>query len=54
MHEKDKYSSMRPVENEGRYVEFDEEFGYWAIFGDESGFCYSQHNTKEDAEENLP
>lgn len=51
---KDKYSTMRPIDHEDRYVEYDEEFGCWAIFGDESGFCYSQHTTEEEANNNLP
>ncbi len=44
------YDDMRPIKGEDQYVEFDPEFGYWAVFGTESGFCYSQHCRKEDAE----
>lgn len=48
--DEDKYKSLKPIEGECRYVEFDEEFEYWSIFGDESGFCYGQYNSKEEAE----
>lgn len=43
----------KPIDGEGRYVDFDEEFGYWAIFGERSGFCYGQYASKEEAEERL-
>lgn len=39
--------------SEERYVEFDKEFQVWAVFGADSGFCYSQHYTKEDAERSI-
>ena len=45
----DKYSDLKPTPGEGRYVEFDEEFGYWAIFGDDSGFCFGQYNSENEA-----
>ena len=49
----DKYSELKPISGEGRYVEYDEEFSYWAIFGDESGFCYGQYDSEEEADRNL-
>jgi len=44
---------MSPIAGEGLYVEFDPAFG-WCVFGDKSGFCYSQHTTREAAEGVLP
>ncbi len=37
----DKFSNLSPSPGEGKYVEFDEEFKQWGVFGDISGFCYS-------------
>ena len=42
--------NLRPTPGESRYAEFDEETGYWSVFGSNSGFCYSQHGSKEEAE----
>jgi len=33
------------------YAEYDEEFATWAIFGLNSGFCYVQPSTKQEAEQ---
>lgn len=44
------YDNLRPIHGESRYAEWDEEFDCWAVFGAESGFCYSQHSTQEEAE----
>ena len=38
----DKYSKLKPVPGEETYLEYDEEFECWAVFGAESGFCYEQ------------
>ena len=31
------------------YAEFDEEFGIFGVFGQDTGFCYAQPATKEKA-----
>jgi hypothetical protein len=49
----EKYADLKPISGEARYVEFDEEFEYWAIFGEDSGFCYGQYGSEEEAERNL-
>ena len=36
-----------PVKGESRYVEYDEEFAYYGVFGTESGFCYGLYETAE-------
>jgi len=46
----DKYASLEMIPGEEHYAEYDNEFGWFAVFGTESGFCYSQHGTEEDAE----
>ena len=32
------------------YAEYDREFETWAVFGDNSGFCYKQCDDEESAE----
>lgn len=32
------------------YVDFDEEYGDWFVFGDSTGFAYSQHGSEREAE----
>ena len=49
----DPYADLRPIAGEARYVEYDEEFECWGIFGETSGFCYAQYSCEEDANENL-
>lgn len=46
----DDYDNLRPISGENRYAEWDEEFDCWGVFGEESGFCYSQHENQEEAE----
>lgn len=41
------------IPGEERYVEWDEEFEQWAIFGNDSGHCYGQYAGKEEAEDNC-
>ena len=40
---------IRPTEKEEVYAENDADFG-WCVFGINSGFCYSQPSTQEEAE----
>ena len=47
------YIDLKPVPNEGMYVEFDSDFEMFGIFGNISGFCYSLHCSKEEAEVKL-
>lgn len=42
--------SRKSHSTESRYVEFDEDTGYWSIFGEDTGFCFGQYNSKEEAE----
>lgn len=44
---------MKPVLGEEKYIEFDEEFGAWSVFGLESGFCYGEYLSEEGAETAL-
>jgi hypothetical protein len=39
----------RPSKPEEVYHEWDEEYGVWAVFGLDSGFCYSQPSSEKDA-----
>ena len=33
------------------YAEFDNEFGQWGVFGDETGFCYSLTSSQSEADD---
>ena len=46
------YAKLDRVAGEDKYVEWDDEYQCFAVFGD-SGFCYSQHSSVEGAEEAL-
>lgn len=46
--EEERFSKLKPTPGEKKYVEFDVDFG-WCVFGDDSGFCYSQHVELADA-----
>ena len=48
-----KYEDLKPNQKEEVYTEYDEEFEYWSIFGVDSGFCYDQLPSKEDAEKKV-
>ena len=39
-----------PKKREPVYAEYDEEYGTWAVFGLDSGFCYAQPWNREEAE----
>ncbi len=41
--------SAKPIPNEERYVDFDEDTNCFGIFGSESGFCYSIHFSEKAA-----
>jgi len=43
-------TEIRSVAGESKYAEFDPEFGFWGVFGEDSGFCFGQFNTEEEAE----
>lgn len=45
------YENLKPIAGEKVYAEYDEEFSTWAVFGAESGFCYAQPSSKEEAEQ---
>ena len=47
----DPYFQLKATPGEKVYAEYDEEFSTWAVFGGDSGFCYAQTDTKEQAEE---
>ena len=38
---------------EDRYVEWDDEFEYWGVFGVDSGHCYGQFASCEQATESI-
>lgn len=40
------YEEMKPVKGEAKYVDFDSEFDSWAVFGEDSGFCFFQGTRK--------
>ncbi len=46
--EEERWANLKPTEGEKKYVEYDVNFG-WCVFGDDSGFCYSQHVELADA-----
>ena len=43
----------KPITNEARYVDFDEEIGLWCVFGTESGHAYSSHADQKTANKVL-
>lgn len=47
------YNSLKPQRGEEVYAEWDEEFQVWGIFGLESGFCYAQPATREEADKEV-
>jgi hypothetical protein len=44
----EKYPSR--VKSEEQFVDWDFEMEYWGVFGEESGHCYAQYETKEEAQ----
>lgn len=49
---KNNYENMKPADTrEGVYVEWDDEFGHYGVFGENSGFCYATYFHKPEAEE---
>ncbi len=44
-----------PKANPGevRYVEYDAEFEYWGVFGEETGFCFGQFASEKEAEQSI-
>ena len=47
------FASLKHIPNEAIEVRWDDEFDCYGLFGLKSGFCYSQHELKEDAETAL-
>jgi hypothetical protein len=45
------YDNYQQVIGEECYAEWDDEFGWYAVFGEVSGFCYESYSSKEKAEE---
>jgi hypothetical protein len=41
MSNKSRPEDLKPVPGEGRYVEWDEDFEVFCVFGDQSGFAYA-------------
>lgn len=52
-HRLNKREAIRKDSRQGFYAEWDEEFGMYAVFGSETGFCYGQHYVKEAAEDHA-
>jgi hypothetical protein len=44
---------LKPIRGEEKYVEYDEEYEGWGVFGSESGFCYGLYGSKGQAEDKL-
>jgi hypothetical protein len=44
---------LKPIHGEEKYVEYDEEYECWGVFGSESGFCYGSCASKGQAEDKL-
>lgn len=44
----DPYAALKPIPGEDTYVDYDEEFDCWGLFGSKSGFCYTQAATREE------
>jgi hypothetical protein len=42
--------SLKPIAGEARYVDEDDDTGYWCVFGSDSGFSYYSGMDKEQAE----
>lgn len=47
------YSQLKPIIGEELYVDFDDDTGYWCVFGSDSGFAYSSWESVEQANEAL-
>jgi len=43
------YSDKKAIPGEVRFIEFDEEFQMFGVFGEDSGFCYGLHHSEEEA-----
>jgi len=43
------YKDMKPKKKEEVYVGWDEEFEYYGVFGLDSGFCYAQFPSQNEA-----
>ena len=46
---KHNYNHLERKLGEEVWVDWDEEFGMWGVFGINSGFCYEQFGLEEDA-----
>ena len=38
------------IDQGSKFVDYEEETNSWGVFGTESGFCYSVHTSKDEAE----
>ena len=50
----DEYQDLRPIEGEEKYIDWDNEFDSYGIFGELSGFCYAHYESLELCRENYP
>ena len=46
--------SALEVDQDQRVVEYDNELGCWGVFGSQSGYLYSEHETRDAAERAVP
>lgn len=44
---------LKPIPGEEKYVEYDEEYEEWGVFGADSGFCYGLYGSESQAENRL-
>jgi hypothetical protein len=50
---KRKLLPVRPTYKEEKYVEYDNEYEVWGIFGVDSGFCYATYSSEEEANRDI-
>ena len=50
----DEYQDLQPIEGENKYVDWDDDFNSYGIFGEISGFCYAHYESLESCRENYP
>ena len=53
MSDEDCYAELKPIKGESRYLEWDDEFNWWGVFGSDSGFCYASFTSKQEANDYL-
>jgi len=53
LREESKLKDLKPIAGEGRYVEWDEGYETFCVFGDQSGFAYANFCDEGEANEWL-